>query len=434
MQSSLLSTLLFPAPPTSYTMRSFPNELLWIPWDLDYEARGVRDSVPAVFLHCPNARYLVLYLHSNGEDIGLCYTFGCGLRMVLEVHVLLVEYPGYGICPGCASEDSICHAADAAFRFATEVLRCPKEDVIIMGRSLGAAVATCLARRVPCHGLILVAPFLSLVEAVGAYVGSLSRMLVSDIFNTAEHMQHVKAPLLVIHGKKDRLVPCSQGGRLIDLCSHDRHLLVCPEDMSHNCDLLSNPEFLVRPMLRFFSLPDYNFDELTVPAEAFDKRLCPQYHNLVEMTRGDAPLAQPMGDQIALRPGDGMDDADLEDIVSDHTVHSMGMHWPGLGIVAIAGGAAPGSPPHVEMAEDADLAGAERAPGRLGGAGVGAPGHSDPSENSVSTTVPSSARLSESTDGPTGASSMLPGLQILDIDVGISRFLREASGSLRFPL
>lgn len=41
----------------------------------------------------------------------------------------------------------------------------------------------------------------------------------------------------------------------------------------HNCDLLSNPEFLIRPMLRFFSLPDYNFDELVVPAVAFAGRL-----------------------------------------------------------------------------------------------------------------------------------------------------------------
>jgi len=63
--------------------------------------------MPAIFLQCTNARYLVLYLHSNGEDIGLCYQFAQGLRMILEVHVLLVEYPGYGISPGHCSEETL---------------------------------------------------------------------------------------------------------------------------------------------------------------------------------------------------------------------------------------------------------------------------------------------------------------------------------------
>merc|ERR1740138_1455333 len=118
-------------------MHSFPNELLWIPWDLDYETcKTPGDAVPAAFIQCPNARYLVLYLHSNGEDVGFSYPFGCGLRSVLEVHVLLVEYPGYGICPGSCSEETLWQSASAALRFVSEVLRYPAEDVILMGRSL----------------------------------------------------------------------------------------------------------------------------------------------------------------------------------------------------------------------------------------------------------------------------------------------------------
>mmetsp|Transcript_66792 Transcript_66792/g.215261 ORF Transcript_66792/g.215261 Transcript_66792/m.215261 type:complete len:360 (+) Transcript_66792:111-1190(+) len=294
---SLFEALLFPVPRPSYDMHSFPNELLWIPWGLDYGKCKAGDSVPALFLQCPNARYLVLYLHSNGEDIGLCHAFGCGLRAVLEVHVLLVEYPGYGICPGRCSEESLWAAAVAAFRFASEVLRCPAEDVIVMGRSLGAATATRLASSTECHGLILVAPFLSLVDAVGEYVGGLAKLLVSDIFSNRRRIGGVQVPTLVIHGKQDCLVPCTQGQRLFELCPHERKLLVTPEEMEHNSDLLSDPEFLVRPMLRFFSLPDYSFDELLVPPQAFDKRLCLQYHGLVELAKGDAPLPQPLGDQ-----------------------------------------------------------------------------------------------------------------------------------------
>mmetsp|Transcript_81362 Transcript_81362/g.225277 ORF Transcript_81362/g.225277 Transcript_81362/m.225277 type:complete len:487 (+) Transcript_81362:111-1571(+) len=295
---SLISALLFPVPPVSYTMHSFPSELLWIPSEMDYDACKPGDCIPAVFLQCPNARYLILYLHSNGEDIGLCYPFGCGLRLVLEVHVLLVEYPGYGLCPGESSEETLSKAADAAFRFVCEVLRWPAQDVIVMGRSLGAALATRLARKHQCHGLILVAPFLSLIDAVGQYVGAtLAKAFVGNIFCNREHMAGVEVPTMVVHGQRDRLVPCDQGRLLFDLCPHERKLLVTPEEMGHNCDLLGNPEFLIRPMLRFFSLPDYNFDELVVPPEAFDKRLCLQYHHLVELMKGEMPMRRLSGDQ-----------------------------------------------------------------------------------------------------------------------------------------
>mmetsp|Transcript_114957 Transcript_114957/g.215149 ORF Transcript_114957/g.215149 Transcript_114957/m.215149 type:complete len:545 (-) Transcript_114957:71-1705(-) len=302
---SILSNLIFPAPAPSYNMHSFPDELIWIPWKsmkeggacLDYGKCRAGDCIPALMLRCNAARYLILYLHSNGEDIGLAYSFGYGLRMVLEVHVLLLEYPGYGISPGECSEETIWNAAVAALRFIVEILKWPIEDVIIMGRSLGAAVAMRLACAYACHGLILIAPFLSLVDAAAQYVGILAPVLVGNAFCNREHIMHVRAPTLVIHGQNDRLIPCVQGQQLWELCPQQKKLFVCPEQMSHNSDLLSNAEFLIRPMLRFFALPDYSFVELDIPAEAFDKRHCPQYHKLIEMAKDDAPLIQPLGDQ-----------------------------------------------------------------------------------------------------------------------------------------
>lgn len=331
---NVIQALLFPAPAPSYTLRSFPNELLWIPWDLEYSTCKPANCVPAILQRCHGARYLVLYLHSNGEDIGNAYPFGEALRMVLEVHVLLVEYPGYGICPGKCSEESLWRVAEAAFRFATEALRFPREDVIIMGRSLGAHVATRLARTYECNGLVLVAPFLSLQVAMGQYVGlGLAGMLVGDAFSNRENMRHVKAPLVVIHGQKDSLVPCAQGRELFELCPQERKVLVCPASMTHNCDLMGDPEFLIRPMLRFFSLPDYNFDELQVPAEAFDKSLCPWYHGLVEKTRADEPLPRAAGDQepwpMLLAEGlgllvDEVGEEAMEEVVEEILPESMG--------------------------------------------------------------------------------------------------------------
>merc|ERR1719221_406398 len=129
---------------------------------------------------------------------------------------------------GQCSEDTLWQTASTAFRFISEVLRFSAEDVILMGRSLGTALATRLASTFVCHGLILIAPFLSLTDAIAQYTGSLARMFIGNMFSNKEHVRAVNVPLLIIHGKKDRLVSCSQGQQLFDLCPHDRKLFVCP--------------------------------------------------------------------------------------------------------------------------------------------------------------------------------------------------------------
>jgi len=408
---SLFSSLIFPVPPPTYTMHSFPNELLWIPSNLDYTTCKTGGCMPAIFLQCTNARYLVFYLHSNGEDVGLCYQFAQGLRMVLEVHVLLVEYPGYGISPGHCSEETLFQATKTAFRFVSEVLHWPQEDVIIMGRSLGAALAIRLASTVTCHGLILVAPFLSLVEAVQGFVGGLAKHLVQDAFSNRSYICKVKVPVLIIHGEKDRLVPCSHGQGIFDLCPNQKKMLVTPKTMGHNTDLLSHADLLIRPMLRFFALPDYNFDELHVPPQAFDKRLCLQYHNLMELARDESPLMKPVGDQepcgvtdgptgpfcLTRHPPGSNGDVDILDPNADYTVRSR--NTPGFVVPgAIASG--------LEATDDS----------------VG---------DSVSTTVASSAKPSNTTSGEadTEEDASPPGLGVLDIEGGISRFLVMQEGA-----
>lgn len=281
----------------SYSATSFPGELLWIPKSLDYAKCEKGTALPGILLNCLHARYFVLFLHSNGEDIGMCHTFASRLRDLLEVHVLLVEFPGYGLCSGKPSEDSLQSAADACFRYVREVLQVAPADIIVMGRSMGAAVALSLAEKFYFGGLVLIAPFLSLRDALGQYTGAkMSEMMLDEVFCNKERIKGVKVPTLVIHGQKDRLIDSSQGQQLFDLCPSRKKLFVCPEEMGHNDDLLSDPEFLIRPILRFFPLPDYYFTALRVPKEAFDKRLRPLYHGVVEMTKNHKPLAKVGGD------------------------------------------------------------------------------------------------------------------------------------------
>lgn len=282
MGFDFISKFLFPAPPPSYTIDSFPDELIWVPKHLDPEISTPEECIPCLFLPYYSARFLIFYLHSNAEDIGKCYPFCSVLREQFQVHVLAVEYPGYGICPGGpCNEHKATENAFVVFRFVREVLKWPLDSILVLGRSIGTGPAISLAVQYQISGVILISPFMSVKEVIKDAVGSVLSSFVDERFPNKERVQHVRSPLLVVHGKKDGLIPFRHGEQLYELC-RTRKLLVCPTDMEHNTNLLSDVGYFVLPMLQFFALPDYCFDEIKVPAWAYDKRLSPFFQEEVK--------------------------------------------------------------------------------------------------------------------------------------------------------
>lgn len=309
MNFDMISRFLFPAPPASYTVDNFPGELIWVPKSLDPTTSKPEECIPCLFLHYSSARFLIFYLHSNAEDIGKCYPFCSVLREQFQVHVLAVEYPSYGICPGGpCTEQKVTENAFTAFRFVRDVLNWPLDSILVLGRSIGTGPAISLAVQYHVAGVILISPFLSVKEIIRDAVGGFFASFVEERFPNKERMPHVRCPLLMVHGKKDTLIPFRHGEQLYDLC-YSRKLFVCPEEMEHNTNLLTDVAYFVLPMLQFFALPDYSFDEMVVPDWAFDKRLSALYRPL-------APV-QPCSLKAAPKPPpeESRDDQELEENV-----------------------------------------------------------------------------------------------------------------------
>lgn len=263
---NIVERLLFPAPQNSYSEDSFPNELIFVP--------GIQredPAVPCLFLPFRHARFLFIFFHGNAEDLGLCYTFCCVLREQFQVHVLAVEYPGYGICPGRTTEEGIFASAMAAFRFASVVLKWPLDGIKLLGRSLGSGPAVAVAAKYRVAGVILVAPFLSIQEVFRHKLGNLAGMI-QDRFSNRDRVQSIRSPTLIIHGRRDNLVPCSHGETLYHSIT-SKKMMVSPVDMGHNTSLFADIGFFVLPMLQFFSLPDYTFEDITIPEWVFPLRI-----------------------------------------------------------------------------------------------------------------------------------------------------------------
>jgi len=279
LERGIITRILFPAPQPSYTAESFPKDLIWVPLK-DYSTDSARDSsaippiedgsVPCLLLRYPSARFLIIFFHSNAEDLGRCRHFCCYLREQFQVHVLAVEYPGYGICPGSPNGETVLENARAALRFATDTLKWPLDSIKVFGRSIGTGPAIGLASVFSFAGVILVTPFLSIQELFRDRVGPLAG-LVEEWFPNQEAVLKVTSPTMIIHGQRDELIACRHGETLYELL-RSRKLLVSPPEMEHNTNLLTNLQYFVLPMFQFFALPDYVFQEMHVPEWAFDKR------------------------------------------------------------------------------------------------------------------------------------------------------------------
>ncbi len=173
-------------------------------------------------------RPVVLYFHGNGETV---YSRPVRFRSLAKagLGVLGLSYRGYVASTGLPSEDGLHRDAEALYRMVRT--RHPDSPVALWGYSLGSAVAVRLAAEHPVDKVVLESPFTSTVE-VGAiwfpYLcfgqPSILKHLMSDHFRSDQRISQVTAPLLVLHGEADRVVPLRFGERLFSLANEPKRL------------------------------------------------------------------------------------------------------------------------------------------------------------------------------------------------------------------
>jgi len=155
----------------------------------------------------------VIYFHGNGGTLRGASASNTAL-VEAGIGALLVEYRGYGGNPGEPSEQGFYLDGEAAMAWLIEQGIVPRETVII-GNSIGGGVATEMARRHDPAGLILVAPFTSLPDAVAGKLWWLpARTLVIDQYRNAEKFADLDMPVLIQHGDADNLISDNHGKTL----------------------------------------------------------------------------------------------------------------------------------------------------------------------------------------------------------------------------
>lgn len=161
--------------------------------------------------------------------------------------VLLLDYRGYGGNPGTPTEEGLARDARAARDFLLQAAGVPEDRLVYLGESLGAAVATELAAEHRPAGLLLRSPFTSLADAGRAAYGVPVGWVLRDEFRVREAVGRVAAPVAVVYGDADTIVPPEQSAAVAQAARDagtDVHEAVVP-GANHNDAQLAHGEEVV---------------------------------------------------------------------------------------------------------------------------------------------------------------------------------------------
>jgi fermentation-respiration switch protein FrsA (DUF1100 family) len=143
--------------------------------------------------------------------------------------VLVFDYRGYGRSEGTPTIGGLLHDARAARALLAERMGIAENEVVLLGESLGGAVAVELAAKDGARGLILESTFSSLKEAAASHYPTwLVDTLVADRLNSSARISSYLGPLLQVHGANDRTIPLELGRKLHDSANEPKTLLVLP--------------------------------------------------------------------------------------------------------------------------------------------------------------------------------------------------------------
>ena len=143
--------------------------------------------------------------------------------------MLLAEYRGYGGNPGAPSEAGFYTDGRAALAFLDRE-GVTLNRLVLYGESLGSGVAVLLAVEHRIAALVLEAPFTSVAEVAQCHFRFVpaSRMVI-DRFDSLSRIGKITAPLLVLHGEHDRVVPIRFGRALFDAAPEPKEGCFAPE-------------------------------------------------------------------------------------------------------------------------------------------------------------------------------------------------------------
>ena len=155
----------------------------------------------------------LVWFHGNGGNISHRVDNIAGLNRRLGVGILIIDYRGYGLSEGSPTEQGTYLDAEAAIAHALSRPDVDPERVVLFGRSLGCAVAAEMAVRHDVYAVVLESPFTSvsaMARQAYSFLPGLG-LLTGNMYDTLDKAARIDAPVMVLHGDSDEIVPFDMG-------------------------------------------------------------------------------------------------------------------------------------------------------------------------------------------------------------------------------
>lgn len=164
-----------------------------------------------------NPKGAIIYFHGNAGDLsrwGEIVTF----FVKKEYDVIVMDYRTYGKSTGKLSEEALFNDAQLFYDYTLD--KYEEKDIIVYGRSLGAAIATHTASKNNPSKVILETPFFNLLEVAKKRFPFLPiKWLLDYKFESNKYINNISCPIIIFHGTEDTVVPYESGKKLFSIAS-----------------------------------------------------------------------------------------------------------------------------------------------------------------------------------------------------------------------
>ena len=187
-----------------------------------------------------NQKKTLVFFHGNAGDLRN-RIYKLNLIKNFDINFLIVAYRGFSGNEGSPTEEGLYQDAKDTLHWLNKQ-GVEDNQIIIYGESLGTGVTTEVAQNKKFAGIILESPFTSMVEAGKHYYFYLPvSLLLKDRYETNKKLKNINSPILVMHGKKDKIVPFHMGKQVYENANEPKFSYFPDNDdhmMDYNEDLL----------------------------------------------------------------------------------------------------------------------------------------------------------------------------------------------------
>jgi pimeloyl-ACP methyl ester carboxylesterase len=205
----------------------------------DFSIGKEKFLINAVHLKAQASRGLVFFLHGTLNHIQY-HLPKADIFLQNNLDVVIMDYPTYGKSKGKLTEDLLHEVVEITFKKTIEKLN-HTEDVYLVGRSLGTALASNLATKVHPKKLILISPYYSMPDLFNHKVKLFPFKKLKFKLENHTYLPHLTCDTYILHGNADKLIPIELAKKLIPLLKSPEHFIEI--DKANHFDVHEKPAY-----------------------------------------------------------------------------------------------------------------------------------------------------------------------------------------------